>query len=478
MLTWQLKSPDLKRYPHFDSELSVQDATALATNPVAVASHKFYPFMLYNNRWTRFAKKGEFGDVKTRPIRYASRADAYIFSYYRHQLSMAYEAALSKYGLSDLITAYRRIQDADGKGKCNIHFARDAFDRISALGNCCVVALDISGFFESLDHQILKAAWCDLLGVNKLPEDHFRVFRAITRYAVVEKQDVYRRLGYFGSKHNPTTGSISNGYLVPYKNMPRRLCSGQEFRQKIGGGDGSKSLIDVNLKTYGIPQGSPVSDLLANVYLLKFDCAVRKRVSDLGGYYYRYSDDILIICPGDEATGAALAAEVREMIKHHGSKLLIKEKKSSVFEFKATASGQACRLTEGTQGENGLEYLGFKFDGKRIFIRDSTLSNLYRKVTRSARYAAIATTKRYPGKGIAFLEANFDYEQLIEKFGRVQDFGEFGDDFRNWTFWTYARRAAAIFGPRGSSIHRQLRKFRKNVRERAIEELKRAVGKV
>lgn len=79
MAAWQLTSEDLKRYPHFDSWLSIEDAKSLATDPNAVATHTFYPFMLYKNRWTRFAAAGEAGDVKERPIRYSARGDAYIY---------------------------------------------------------------------------------------------------------------------------------------------------------------------------------------------------------------------------------------------------------------------------------------------------------------------------------------------------------------------------------------------------------------
>jgi hypothetical protein len=477
MVAWQLTSKDLKRYPHFDSQLSIQDATSLATNPESVAAHKFYPFMLYTNRWTRFAKKGERGDVKKRPIRYASRGDAYIFAYYRYLLTQKYEAALSKNSLDESILAYRRILNADGTGKCNIHFAREAFEKIRDLGNCCVVALDISSFFESLDHDLLKSVWCGLLNVQKLPEDHYKIFRTITRYAVVEKQAVYERLGYYGAKPKPKSGATTNGYLVPYKRMPKQLCTGKDFRRKIAGGDGSKSLISVNLKTYGIPQGSPISDLLANMYLLDFDRAVRKILVDLGGFYLRYSDDILLIAPGGEKEGKALADEIRGMITKFGSRLVIKEKKSSVFVFTNKGKAQDFKVVQGTQGKNGVEYLGFRFDGRRIFIRDSTMSNLYRKVARSSRYAANSLLKRYPGRDYAFLESRFNYEKLVQNFGRVKDFGEVSDDYRNWTFWTYARRAAKIFGPLGSPIHRQLRAFRENVRRRAAKELARAFAK-
>jgi Reverse transcriptase (RNA-dependent DNA polymerase) len=321
MAAWQLTSKDLKRYPHFDSQFSTQDAVALATNPKAVVAHKFYPFILYTNRWTRFAKRGEEGDVKKRKIRYASRGDAYIFAYYRYLLTQKYEAALSRNSLDGSVIAYRRIRSTDGTGKCNIHFASEAFEKIRKLGNCCVVALDISSFFEFLDHHHLRSIWCDLLNVKKLPEDHYRIFRIITRYAVVEKQAVYERLGYYGPKPKSKSGKITNGYLVPYNKMPMQLCTGRNFRQKIAGGDGSKSLVSVNLKTYGIPQGSPISDLLANMYLFNFDCAVHKILDTMGGSYLRYSDDILLIAPGGENEGKALAEEIRNLIGKFGSRI-------------------------------------------------------------------------------------------------------------------------------------------------------------
>jgi hypothetical protein len=232
MVVWQLMPKDLKRYPHFDSQFSIRDAIALATDPKAVVAHKFYPFILYTNRWTRFAKRGEDGDVKTRPIRYASRGDAYIFTYYRHLITQAYEIALSKNLLDKSVIAYRRICNPDGTGKCNIHFSREAFEEIIKLGNCCVVALDISSFFESLDHCLLKSTWCELLNVKKLPEDHYRVFRAITRYAVVEKEEVYARLGYYGPKLKPKSGRIANGYLVPYNKMPNNFAPAGNFDEE------------------------------------------------------------------------------------------------------------------------------------------------------------------------------------------------------------------------------------------------------
>ncbi len=470
MSEWQLKARDLKKYPHFDAFIPIQELSALATNPKRVEEHSFYPLIRFVQRWNRFAKKGGIGKPKTRPIRYAARSDACIFSYYRHILSEKYESELKRLGLERNILAYRRIPTENGAGgKCNIHFAQDAFLKIRELGNCCAIVLDISSYFESLDHARLRALWCRMMGVNRLPNDHFKVFERITKYTVVDKQQVYERLGHFGKKRESKTGKPINGYLTPFKKMPKQLCHGKEFQEKI------ESIIHKNHKPYGIPQGAPISDLLANLYLLDFDNLVDSWARTAGGAYYRYSDDILVIVPGNESVGFELLKRIRILIREFGKKLTIKEEKSSVFVFEQSGEKQKFRLIHKTRKRNGLEYLGFRYDGKNVYLRDTTLSNLQRKIVRARRRDANIVARRYPDKDAIQLQSFFNYERLIKQFGRVEDFGEKQDNYRNWTFWTYAARAASILGSQGKRIPHQLRKHRKLIIERANRELERAV---
>ena len=476
MADWHLRPSDLKKYPHFDSIISAHDAEALATDPARVATHAFYPFMLYTQRWTRFPKQGQGQPPKERPIRYAARRDAYILAYYRHLLAEKYEAELSRLGLGNSVLAYRRIPLPDGKsGKCNIHFAHEAICKIKELGTCCVLALDISSFFECLDHSKLKGLWCRMLGVTRLPPDHFHVFETITEYAVVDKQEVYERLGHFGPKRRTHTGTVINGYLTPYKRIPKQLCNGKDFQEKIAGGDGRKSCIQKNRKPYGIPQGAPISDLLANIYLLDFDNEVAGIVRDAGGAYYRYSDDILIVLPGDEAVGHDLMTRTRGLIGRYGNKLVIKEKKSSLFRFTSDGERQRCKRLHGQQGKNGLEYLGFRYDGRRVYLRDSTLSNLKRKISRAAYREANACARRYSDKDASQLKTLVNYERLINQFGKVEDFGEMQHDYRKWTFWTYATKASEVFGPMGKAVLRQLRRHRTSIKYRVDTSLESAV---
>lgn len=456
--------------------ISATEAEAYATDPARVASHTFYPFIRYHQRWNRFAEKGATGQTKERPIRYAARLDAYIYSRYRHLLSELYEVELNKRGLSENVLAYRRLAEPNGDGKCNIHFARDAFLKIKELKNCCVVALDISGFFESLDHELLKTLWCRLLGVKRLPDHHFAVFNRITKYAVVDKQPLYERLGLYGPKRTTKSGKVLNGYLVPHSEMKRQLCSGKEFRKKVLA-IGAPNIIQKNFKPYGIPQGAPISDLLANLYLIDFDTAVLKWVVKGGGAYYRYSDDILIIMPGSKPEGMTLMADAQKLIKRFGNRLEIKEQKSSVFVFRQVGDQQQFERVHGTQGRNGLEYLGFRYDGRYVYLRDATLSNLCRKVARAARRDANAAARRYPDKDAPALRTLFNYERLIKRFGKVEDFEEKQHEYRNWTFWTYANRASKIFGPLGKPILRQLRNYHSFIRRRADQALDIAVSR-
>ena len=475
MQTWHLSKRDIKRYPHFDPPISLEQAEKYALDQELVARHAFYPFIRYEQSWKRFAKKHKDGKRKVRPIRYAARRDAYIFSYYRYLLSERYETELARLGLEENVLAYRRIAAGDSAGgKCNIHFARDAFLRIRELGNCCAIALDISSYFESLDHARLKSMWCRLLGVSKLPADHFSVFQAITRYAEIDKQELYERLGHFGEKTAPS-GRAIKGYLTRFRRMPKRLCTGRRFRQLIAGGGNQKSIIKTHYKPYGIPQGAPISDLLANMYLLDFDSTVAGWVRKSGGAYYRYSDDILIAMPGSRDVGSALMERTRQLISQFGAKLEIKESKSSLFVFQGEGLNEKFELLNGTRGSNGLEYLGFRYSGKGVYIRDASLSNLFRKVARAAYRDAHTYARRYPDKDASKLKSIFNYERLIKRFGKVEDFDDREKDFRRWTFWTYATRASKVFQDLGKPILRQLRKHRKLIRHRADKALELAV---
>jgi Reverse transcriptase (RNA-dependent DNA polymerase) len=516
MTPWKLADGKIKNYKHFDSVMTVKQAETLANDPILVQKHAFYPFITYEKRWTQFSKKGIKSVAKTRPIAYAARSDAYIYARYRALLSDIYEKRLCESGLSKCVLAYRKIVDQKtGAGKSNINFANEAFETIRSFGSCCAIALDISKYFQSIDHKQLFKRWCDLIGKTKLPGDHLKVFNSITNYSEVDKIKVYERLGYYG-KIVTADGKTRTGYLRPQCLVSKQLCDAKSFRNKIAGQNGKPSIIKKNTKEHGIPQGSPISDILANIYLLEFDKLVNEYVEKRGGVYTRYSDDILVIAPVSAEQALEVERYIRELIKNFGTALKIKQEKSTILEFYTVENRREFRIIydgksklelkkqlseelltrgldleleenkilisnaeeQGRSGLNGIDYLGFRFDGKKIFLRDSTFANLRRKIRIRTKIEARKFIAERPTLNrtelVAMFESRTDF--ILESFGRIRDFETRDLTRSDWTFWTYVNRIAKTMDPKLSRIPHQLRNLKKIIREEADMALKQAVA--
>ena len=469
-----MSQPRIKLYPpHFDSVLSNSEAEMIASNPNSVASHAFMPFLQRNDHWTKFALKGKEPDEKTREIRYACRLDSYIFAYYRNLLSPHYELELERLKLGSSVTAYRKIATDNGRGgKCNIHFAKEAFDNIKAFGDCIAFALDIKHFFENLDHEHLKRVWWRLLGKPRqqnrnhlLPEDHFAVFKAVTSYSYISMEEAYKTLGYIG-EIELQNGKTKIGYLVKRKDFPKQICSGKQFREKLA------SKISGNPNPFGIPQGSPISDLLANSYLLDFDSEMQALISSAGGVYRRYSDDILIILPGLSTDWREMVQKVKAVLHANAPNLQLKDEKTQVYSYAQNGKAQENTKLTASKGSDGLEYLGFRYDGKRIVLRNSTVSGIQRKITILAKRMARRHLEESPSASLLQLINSFNYSLLISKFGRVKVFDSLGKKYTRWTFWTYVKRSTHIMGIPGKNIARQMSDYKRFARNRAESALK------
>lgn len=473
-------TPSVRRYPHFDPIVSVAEAEAVATDPARVATHTFYPFLKYDEGWTVYAERGKHGKRKDRPIRFAARLDSCIFSYYRHLLSVPYEVRLHAEGLSHSVIAYRRISKPGGSGgQSNIDFALSAVEAVQSQGDCCTIALDISSFFETLDHGRIRDIWAELIDLSRLPDDHFKVYQSITRYAYVDVMKAYTRLGFYGDKTD-RNGNVRPGYLIARNEIPVQLCDGRTFQAMIARSATQPSIIEVNKLGLGVPQGAPLSDLLANAYLLEFDKYLRDICTSLGGCFFRYSDDILVIAPIPEAGAIALEKEIRSAITTYGKGLLIKEEKSAIHRFEVKGDRQTVRTIKASDKDGKpmpnkpFEYLGFRYDGRHMFIRDKTMSNLHRKIASVCRATAIRQVKRYQGKTAHDILALTDIEKLIQAFGSVEEFHMKAADYRSWTFTTYAKRASKTLGALGKPIARQIKNLRGAIRRRLEYELTRA----
>src|SRR5690606_34005285 len=84
-----------------------------------------------------------------------------------------------------------------------------------------------------------------------------------------------------------------------------KICEAEEFRNSIR----SAGLIQVNGSGKGIPQGSPMSALLSNIYMLTFDKEMSEATRYAAGYYRRYCDDILVVVK------AELVADFKRLVE-------------------------------------------------------------------------------------------------------------------------------------------------------------------
>lgn len=403
-------------YLHFDKPISVEHALDIVTNPNSIATHSFLPFITFTSTAFKIHKDKCTNAIekttKRRQIAYSSHIDSHIYSYYAGILDSLYEEQLQIHNISKNVLAFRSL------GKSNIEFANEAFQEIKQRGNCSAVALDLSEFFDTLEHSLLKDAWCRLLVTDILPHDHYAVFKAITKYSKVDKETVYELM------------AIPKNNAKHAKKTRKQICSFAEFRNKIR----KSNLILSNKDNFGIPQGSPISATLSNIYMLNFDIEMNQYMTSLGGEYFRYCDDMLFIVPTHEKNNVAREAE-KQLFK---LKVSLNVRKTEIREFKTTPTK--------ILSDKPLQYLGFIFDGENIFLRSSSLSRYSDRMKRGVKLAK-ATMKRKnkirKHKGLS--DKELFKEQIYARYTHVGK--------RN--FLTYGYRASRIM--KSTSIRKQLK---------------------
>ncbi|BDA76005.1 hypothetical protein CAL7716_101710 (plasmid) [Calothrix sp. PCC 7716] len=394
-------------YIHFDHKRSLNFAKKYVQNLQNIEKHSFLPFLKYIKKKDSYCAKENKTNSKPRPIMYASHLDSHIYSWYSHQLSQHYEKFIQNNGIAECVLAYRSL------GKCNINFSKEVFDEIVRKAPCTVLTFDISKFFDNIDHKILKQAWCNILGVTELPLDHYKVYKSITKYSYVNLDAVFKEL------------QIDREQLKEKK----RICSSQEFRERVRG----KGLVQTNKLNYGIPQGSPISAVFSNIFLIHFDELMQKHANQINGVYRRYCDDILWICPNDDVE--IIKSLVIKEIYTMGGQLTINDKKTEISVFKID--------NDKLIGTPALQYLGFTFDGQRRLIRSQTVGRYCRRMKTAVRFAGVAAL-------------NAGYSQLYRK-SIYRKYSHLGNN----NFIRYANRSAEIMASK--EIRRQIRRHWKNL---------------
>lgn len=366
-----------RHYQHIDSSLDLDndvDFSKIVQTINDINNHQFLPFIKRAEIVIRFRKNKdgkEQRSQKIRPIMYASHLDSHIYSYYNFILLNKYEDYLKSLGINDNIIAYRKMKiESTDKGKSNVHFAKEVFDYIQNQDESVVITQDIEGFFDNINHTLLKEKICKVCGVNKLDDSLFKIFKSLTRYKYIEYKD----------------------FIDPQ--IKKKIKRNKYAIYQI-----LKDIFNENRTNKGIPQGSPISGLLANISLIDFDNDIKNTFPDI--FYRRYSDDLVFICKKEQKD--ILLDFINKKIK--GSFLSINAKKSFISYFKKVNGDIVCEnVTNGlnqTLGRDYVDYLGLEFNGSKIFLRKNTIQKLkHKQITKTKKrvFNTIKQKRRKPRK--------------------------------------------------------------------------------
>lgn len=334
---------------------------------------------------------------KLRPIIYASHIDSYIYSYYSFLLWKNYENFLLKNNLEKNILAYRTVEKIVDKRviwKNNIDFSLDIFQDIINVKDCVVFAFDISWFFDTLDHNILKKELIKVLWKENFWNDWYKIYKNITKFCYVDKKTI---------DYNNLIKRLNKKYNFPKiidieKFNKLKQVLKKDWIKLIKRNPEYPEVNDKNpdKKNIWIPQWTPISGMLANLYMNNFDIILKKYVDKINWKYYRYSDDILLIIPFDYKENYLdkiknVSEFVLENIKQIWLKINNSKTEISIFsDWKILKNVEYSKdkdkfLIKNEKPILPFQYLWFTFDWIRVLIRNKTLSNYYKKLIQTLK---------------------------------------------------------------------------------------------
>lgn len=116
--------------------------------------------------------------------------------------------------------------------------------------------------------------------------------------------------------------------------------------------------------TGGTPQGAVISPLLANIYLHPLDALMAAR----GRRMVRYADDFVVLCRSREEAVAALA-EIEAWVAENGLRL----------------NPDKTHLGDCRQAGQGFDFLGYRFEAGRRYVRKKSLASLKDRIRKKTR---------------------------------------------------------------------------------------------
>ncbi|WP_254846706.1 reverse transcriptase domain-containing protein [Oceanobacillus sojae] len=431
----------MKKYIHFDRRVRIEKKESYLTNRNRIALHSFLPFIHYKDSFDRnIGQKNPDMDYrpiknKNRDIMYAGHLDNYIFKFYAEKLNCEYNSWTSSNQIDECSIAYRDNKD----GSSNIEFAAEIINSIVQHEEAYIIVGDFTKYFDYLNHKILKERVKTVLKTSLLEEDWYNVFRSVTKYGYYEKSFLEKKFG--SDRFLRSKGTYS--YFKQFKDF-------RAFQREYK--------CEKNLDNYGIPQGTAISAVLANVYSINFDKEVQQIAKHYSGLYRRYSDDYIIVIPKKHNNDTTIA-QIKEIDKQvrrlaEKDKIIIQEEKTGLFEY----SNEILTDIEENK-ESHLDYLGFVFDGANVQMRGKSPYKFYRKANQLIDKAISVKEKKKLDK--------IPYRKSI--YSQYTDLGTERKPYGN--FITYAKKAQNSFdkiSPKTNNLMMQQIKNRKKKIEKKL----------
>lgn len=361
---WKNKNNRAKGYTHFDERVNIHNVWNYITDSKKIASHGYYPLIHTNIVFNKYNKDVGIKSKK-REVAYSAHIDRLILSYYALQLNDLYNQHVKSIGINENAIAYRNIL-----GKSNIEFSKDAFDFIKDCDQAIIVVGDFTDFFGSLDHNYLKAKLLDLLREDKLSPDWYGIFKYVTKYVYWELESLLELNGY-----DKNFKSIRNF------NQQKKALKINDFKSL------KKNNLKKNNKEKGIPQGTPISALLSNVYMMDFDVQLSEYIKQYKGFYNRYSDDFILILPNiDDSKFKTIYKAITDIIERVPN-IDLQLEKTQMYEYnnQCIKNINSIIFNSDKKDKDILDYLGFTFDGQKVRFRDKTLTKYYYKMYRKTK---------------------------------------------------------------------------------------------
>lgn len=397
-----------KGYLHFDERIHIGHMKVNLLNEDWIASYAFLPFIHFEINFKRFVtvkeindqgqatKRKERGKPKKRKIFYAAHKDGYIYKYYGDLLNNAYNIYASENKIDDNVVAYRNNK----LGKNNIDFAFEVFNHLFKFENAVVISSDFTKYFDNISHKTLKRNIRRVLGVETLKRDWYQVFKNLTQFTYVNREDIDM---FLEAKHGKTLNKKIKTYQI------NRIMTSSEFREF------KEEYLkpNPNPNSYGIPQGSSISAVCPNVLLIDFDKEISEwcKQKSANAMYRRYCDDLIVIIPLEKQSKTEFATIRNELFgiidKYKSDGLDVQPEKTKIGLWNGDY------IVDEELQPSKLDYLGFVTNGQMIQLREKSLFNYYTRAYRKAKTVKrieYATERPGPRRSLYDLYTHLGFE--------------------------------------------------------------------